>query len=70
MGNVVAPTELKRPDLRLTVDTENDLELIRIIYSHLYPRKADFSLGDVIGFLDGNPELIGINAHIQQKRVR
>ncbi len=70
LGNVAAPPELRRPELRLTVDTQNDLDLVRGIYAGLYPKRPDFSLSEVIRLLDENPELKEMNAHIQQKRVR
>ncbi len=70
LGNVAAPAELRRPELRLTVDTQEDLMLVREIYSRLYPAKPVFSLKDVIHLLDAELELKDINAHIQQKRVR
>ncbi len=70
LGNLVAALELKRPELRLTVDTEADLNLVREIYSNLYPKKPDFSLRDVIQLLDSKPELKQVNVHIKQKPVR
>lgn len=57
-------------DLRLTVDTPEDLELIRRIFEDLYPVKPDFTLSDVLELLQGRPELIELNRHVQQKRVR
>lgn len=56
-------------DLRLTVDTIEDFELIRSIYEELYLEKPNFSLGDILDLLDRKPELITINKHIQQKTV-
>jgi spore coat polysaccharide biosynthesis protein SpsF len=70
LGNLVAPHEIRRPDLRLTVDTNEDLALIRQIYERLYPIKRDFSTRDVIELLNAHPELVNINAHVKQKLVR
>jgi spore coat polysaccharide biosynthesis protein SpsF len=56
-------------DLRLTVDTIEDFELIRSIYEELYPENPNFSLGNILDLLDRKPELITINKHIQQKKV-
>ncbi len=70
LGNVSAPSELKRPELRLTVDTEPDLKLIRGIYSQLYPKKPNFLLHDIIQLLDSDSRLKEINAHVQQKSAR
>ncbi len=49
------PPELNRDDIRLTFDTTEDLEVIRIIYREL--NKIDFSYKEIIDFLDSNPEL-------------
>ena len=70
LGNLVAPQEIRRPDLRLTVDTNEDLALVREIYQRLYPRKSDFSTRDVVELLNAHPELVTTNAHVRQKLVR
>lgn len=69
LGNLVAPSEIYWPDLRLTVDTKEDLALVCEIYERIYPEKPYFSLQDVVKLLNTHPELIS-NAHIQQKPVR
>ena len=70
LGNVEAEPSLSRPDLRLTLDTPEDLALLQAIYKRLYPQKPDFGLADVISFLDKNPEIKFLNAEITQKPVR
>lgn len=57
----------KRPDLRLTVDTDKDFELIEKIYSNLYKKNKNFYLTDIIEFLDNNPDIKQINQEIKQK---
>ncbi len=47
----------RRPDLRLTLDTEDDLEVIRTVYEALWPENPTFSIDDAIEFLDRHPEL-------------
>jgi spore coat polysaccharide biosynthesis protein SpsF len=66
------PTELPADvsQLRLTVDTPEDFELIRIIYEELYPIKREFNLADVIEVFRRNPHLLEINRQVQQKPVR
>jgi len=64
--NVEARGKLRRPDLRLTVDTKEDLQLIRKIYQELYQDNV-FYTGEVIDLLDKRPELININKNIVQK---
>jgi spore coat polysaccharide biosynthesis protein SpsF len=57
-------------DLRLTVDTPEDFELIRLIFEILYPEKKIFSLNDVVELIQQRPDLAEINQNIQQKAVR
>jgi len=57
-------------DLRLTVDEEKDLELIRKIYSKLYKEDDIFYLNDIIKLFKENPELIAINKKVKQKPVK
>ena len=55
-----APRAIRRPDLRLVLDTAQDLELIRGIYARLQPAFGDtFGTADVIRLLDREPELLG-----------
>ncbi|TGK09962.1 acylneuraminate cytidylyltransferase [Leptospira fletcheri] len=54
---------------RLTVDTQEDYELIKIIIETLYPENPEFGVKQVIEFLNKNPEYIKINEHIAQKKL-
>ncbi len=65
---VPAPPELWRPQYRLTVDTLEDLQLIRKIYGRLYRPGQIIDLADVIRLLDHEPELLEINRHVVQKQ--
>ena len=56
-------------DLRLTVDTQADFELIRRIYEQLYPTKPAFTIRDIVDLFQHQPELRAINQHIKQKAV-
>jgi spore coat polysaccharide biosynthesis protein SpsF len=53
--------------LRLTVDTKEDFELIRLILENLYPKHPMFSLQDIIDVLDQHPSWKKINSSIEQK---
>lgn len=64
---ILAPQNLRRPDLRLTVDEPDDLKLIRQIYQRLYPQKPNFNLQDIIILLDQHPKLTTINQTVTQK---
>lgn len=79
----VTPLMYERPDLfrivsiqndknfshyRWTLDTAEDLELIRAIYAH-FDNSDEFSWRDVIDLVQHNPELATINHHIVQKSI-
>jgi len=48
---------------RITLDYEEDERLIRAVFASLYSRNPDFSLDDVIGYLDANRQIRVLNAH-------
>jgi spore coat polysaccharide biosynthesis protein SpsF len=54
-------------DLRWTVDTLADLELVRRVCGHF--GKAHFGWREVIGLFEQQPELRAINEHIEQKSL-
>ncbi len=65
-----APPEYYRPEWRLDLDYEEDLELLRIIFDSLYPNKPDFTLKDLVAWLDINPQYITINQRMYRKPLR
>lgn len=56
--------------LRLTVDTQEDLELVSRVFEALYPVRPDFDLFDIVEFLRSRPDIARLNRHIVQKAVR
>ena len=52
---------------RLTVDTSEDLELIRRIFESLYVENPEFTMKDILSKMAANSEWEYINAHIHQK---
>ena len=56
LGIEDAPIELRKPAIHLSVDEPDDLELVRRIASHFYPR-TDFSTADILNFLSTHPDL-------------
>jgi spore coat polysaccharide biosynthesis protein SpsF len=54
-------------DLRWTVDTPDDLELVRRLYAELSLAERDVPLEEVIAHVRAHPELAEINAHVAQK---
>lgn len=68
--NIEAEEKLRRSDLRLTVDTREDLELIKEIYRYFYnSKKKIFYLREIIALFEKYPELSQINSNIQQKKL-
>ncbi len=61
---------MKRPNYRLTVDTPEDLEIVKEIYKKLYVPGEIVSLKDAIKFLDETPEVVEINSGVVSKSVR
>jgi len=53
---------------RWTVDTPEDLELVRVVYEH-FNYSNDFSWRDALAFLERSPQLMKLNAHIRQKVI-
>jgi spore coat polysaccharide biosynthesis protein SpsF (cytidylyltransferase family) len=53
-----------RPDIRLTVDTPEDLIITRLISKKLGNTKKIISLDKIIEFIDKNPEILKINSSV------
>lgn len=70
LRNVSTPSRDGATDVRLTVDTEDDMALVRAIYGALYPRNPAFSLDDVLDFLEQQPALRDLNRDVVQRSVR
>jgi spore coat polysaccharide biosynthesis protein SpsF len=66
--NVVNRKE-KSDDLRLCLDTEQDFDLLSVIYGKLYKGKV-IKLDEVLEFLSENPEYKKMNSDIRQKQVK
>ena len=69
LKNIRASNELNWPKLRLTLDTEEDLELMRRIFEILHTDINTFGLADVLELIRKDPGLAEINAHVQHKYV-
>ena len=64
-AHVTRPTD--RSAYRLTVDTVEDFELIRLLIEEY---QADtLRVEELIALLDEHPELVALNAHIEQKKL-
>jgi spore coat polysaccharide biosynthesis protein SpsF len=63
----VEEEDVQRPDLRLTVDTPEDFELMKKIFDSLHEKDSVFSLKDVVNLFREKPDLKEINRSVQQK---
>lgn len=54
----IAPAELVRKDLRLTVDNPEDLAVCRIVFGAFKQSAPRISVTEIVKFLDANPKLI------------
>lgn len=63
-----AEAGIKRPHYRLTVDYPEDYEMMKKIFQHFESRQ-DFTIGEVIKFLDENPDIASINSNVSQKKA-
>ncbi len=55
-----------RSSVRLTLDEPDDLIMIRRVAQALYPGNPDFSLEDMLSYLDVHPEILRINSEIMR----
>lgn len=54
---------------RVTLDTQEDFQVIKAIYEDLFNKKGYFLLTDVVEFLDKNQHIAKINEKIYQKKL-
>lgn len=59
--------ELRRPELRLTIDTPDDYQVVKSIYEAFDGNPP--SLAEVIRWLDANPAVRDLNAGIEPKDI-
>ena len=64
--NVEAPQSLRRPNLYLGLDTEEDYVVVNTIAEQFRPR-IDYSLSDIISLMDGLENLSQINRNVHRK---
>jgi len=55
--------------LRWTLDNDDDYRFLTAVFDALGPQGGTFSTGDVLALLEARPELIAINAHVEQKAI-
>lgn len=52
--------------LRWTVDEQEDFELVKDIYEHLYPQNQAFSTEDILAYLDKFPQFKTVNVRFKR----
>lgn len=67
--NITAPEAQRDPELRLTLDTQDDYNLIQNIYNAFYVANPKFRLDDILNYLRSNPELRMMNSHVKHRYV-
>lgn len=53
--------KLRRPEIRLTLDYKEDFDLIQEIFTGLSKHSKDFTIYEIVDFLNKNPNLVKIN---------
>jgi spore coat polysaccharide biosynthesis protein SpsF len=66
---IEAPADERRPDMRLTLDTPQDLEVIRALFDALRVDDPAFPVARMIAWLDAHPEIARINATVRHRHV-
>lgn len=69
INHVYAPEELYAPDIRITLDTEEDYALLCAVFDYLYPRNEIFKIKDIINLFKEKPWLKLINKKTIQKKI-
>ena len=61
--------EFSRPEFRLTLDTEEDLSLIRGLYETFYSKGIPVDIREVFKHLDDKPSLANMNRFVEDKEI-
>lgn len=64
-----APKKFYHPDIRITLDTEEDYALLCAVFDYLYPRNKFFATEDIIDLFKKKSWLKLINKKIMQKKI-
>ena len=70
LASVVSDLPQNAADLRLTVDTADDLRVITAVFEELYPKNPSFGLRDIVALAERRPDIFALNASVSQKPVR
>ncbi|WP_119417838.1 cytidylyltransferase domain-containing protein [Desertibaculum subflavum] len=67
--NVAAPNRQTDPELRLTLDTADDLKLLRALADSALAGDPGAGLDDILAALRGQPALRALNSHVVHRHV-
>ncbi len=67
LGRMSAEGKMRRRDIRLTLDTKKDYELISLVFERLLSQNPDFSAEEIIDLFEKEPELANINRELLTK---
>ncbi len=69
INEIKAPKELYVPDIRITLDTEEDYALLCAVYDYLYSKNKYLNAYDIVNLFNEKPWLKLINKKIVQKKI-
>jgi len=70
INRISAPPEVARPDLRLTVDTPEDLMVARNVYDALSPEFGFMvPLEEIVKYLEQRDEIRKISSHLETMKL-
>lgn len=63
----ITDPELHHPEIRMTLDYQEDFEFFKAVFQHLYQPGKIFNLRDIIKLLEQHPEIVQLNQDMQKK---
>jgi spore coat polysaccharide biosynthesis protein SpsF len=65
--HIIAPVDLRYPNLSVTLDEQSDLEVINSVIEHLEYLNPLFGCKEIIEFLKNNESIANLNKHVIRK---
>ena len=65
IGQYINP-KANQAGYRLTLDYQEDLDLLKNIYAELHTKNPLFTMEEILGYLDAHPEIKAINADVER----
>jgi len=64
---IIPEPEFRRQDIRISVDTQADLDFINRLYSISTAPGTSLDLRDMLAIIENDPQILAINSHVHQK---